>query len=225
MPLPRLFAEIPAAFRPDFHATAPWRLLADPLTAVLAALPSQRLEIGLSPDFHLMGDRIAIGAGTRIHPTAVLEGPLFVGAGVTIRPGAYLRGGCWIGDGALVGANSEIKHSILLPGAAAPHLAYVGDSILGSGASLGAGTILSNFRHDGDEIRVEIDGAEVATGRRKLGSILGDGARIGCNSVLAPGCIVGAGTVTYPGVRLRAAAYPADHIVKVRQELEIVERR
>lgn len=224
MALPLLFAELPAPFRPHFDAAAPWRLLADPLTEVLAQLPSQRIEIGLSPDFHLMGDRIAIGAGARIHPTAVLEGPIFIGAGVAIRPGAYLRGGCWIGDGALVGTNSEIKRSILLPGAEAPHLAYVGDSILGAAASLGAGVVLSNFRHDGREIRVEIDGVAVATGLSKLGSILGDGVRIGCNSVLAPGCVVGAGTTTYPGARLRSTAYPAGHVIKVRQQLEIVER-
>jgi NDP-sugar pyrophosphorylase family protein len=225
MALPHLYAELPAPWIRHFDAAAPWRLLADPLTGVLGELPSQRIEIGLSPDFHLLGDRIAIGAGARIHPTAILEGPIFVGAGVTIRPGAYLRGGCWIGDGALIGANSEIKRSILLPGAEAPHLAYVGDSILGAKASLGAGVVLSNFRHDGQEIRVEVDGEAVGTGLSKLGSILGDGVRIGCNSVLAPGCIVGAGTVTYPGVRLRSAAYPADHIVKVRQQLEIVARR
>ncbi len=194
------------------------------MAAALDALPSQRIEIGLSPDFHLLGDRIVIGAGARIHPTAVLEGPIFVGAGVTVRPGAYLRGGCWIGEGALVGAHSEIKRSILLPGAEAPHLAYVGDSILGARASLGAGAILSNYRHDGREIHIDVEGQTVATGRSKLGSILGDGVRVGCNSVLAPGCIVGADTITYPGARLRSTAYPAQHIVKVRQQLEVVAR-
>ncbi|MDH3402841.1 MAG: UDP-N-acetylglucosamine diphosphorylase [Acidobacteriota bacterium] len=224
MALPPLFADLPPALRPFYDEAAPWQLLEGPLAAALAALPSERIEIGLSPDFHLLGDRIAIGAGTRIHPTAVLEGPIFVGAGVTIGPGAYLRGGCWIGAGALVGAHCEVKRSILLPGAEVAHLSYVGDSILGAAASLGAGTILSNYRHDGGEIQVEIDGRAVATNRRKLGALLGDGVRAGCNCVLGPGCIVGAGTAIYPGALLRSAAYPAGHLVKVRQQLEIVER-
>ena len=88
--------------------------------------------------------------------------------------------------------------------------------------NLGAGTILSNFRHDGRDIRIPFGDSALATGRRKLGAMLGDGVATGCNSVLHPGCVVGAGTQLYPGVQLRAGVYPARSVIKLRQELEIV---
>jgi UDP-3-O-[3-hydroxymyristoyl] glucosamine N-acyltransferase len=225
--LPDLFAAVPAVFAAAYDPEAPWALLGEPLTAVLDALPSDAIEIRLSPEVHLAGDRIAIGRGTRIHPGVVIEGPVWIGREVEIRPGAYIRGGAWIGDGAVVGANTEIKCAILFPGAHAPHLNYVGDSILGAGVNLGAGTILSNFRHDGREIRIPHSGGPgrgrtLATGRRKLGAILGDSVLTGCNSVLHPGCIVGRGTQIYPGVQLRPGVYPAASLVKLRQETEIV---
>ena len=225
--LPALFAELPAVFAGRFDPEAPWALLGEPLSEILDALPSDAIEIRPLPDVHLAGDRIAIGRGTRIHPTAVIEGPVWIGRDVEIRPGAYIRGGAWIGDRCVVGANTEIKCAILLPGAHAPHLNYVGDSILGHGVNLGAGTILSNFRHDGREIQIPsedlaVPGAErIKTGRRKLGAILGDGVYTGCNSVLHPGCIVGRGTQIYPGVQLRPGIYPEASLIKLRQEIEI----
>jgi bifunctional UDP-N-acetylglucosamine pyrophosphorylase/glucosamine-1-phosphate N-acetyltransferase len=221
--LPPLWSELPEPFRSRLDPARPWELLAEPLDDALAALPSERIEIGLSPDVHLIGDRIVIGKGTRILPGAVIEGPIYIGADVTIRPGVYLRGGVWLEDGALVGANTEVKRAIFLAGAKAPHLSYVGDSILGRDVNLGAGTILSNFRHDGAEIAIACDGGRLATGRRKLGALLGDGVQTGCNCVLHPGSIVGAGTALYPGVQLRSGVYPASALVKLRQEIEIVE--
>jgi NDP-sugar pyrophosphorylase family protein len=224
--LPPLFAELPDPFAAHYDPEAPWGLLGDPLDAVLAALPTEAIEIHLSPDFHLAGDRIAIGRGTRIHPGAVIEGPVFLGRGVTVRPGAYIRGGAWIGDGCMVGANTEVKRAIMLPGAAAPHLAYVGDSVLGAGVNLGAGTVLSNFRHDGHDVTVPPgplgNGERHATGRRKLGAILGDRVLTGCNCVLHPGVVVGRGTHLYPGVQLRSGVYPAHSVIKLRQQIEVV---
>jgi bifunctional UDP-N-acetylglucosamine pyrophosphorylase/glucosamine-1-phosphate N-acetyltransferase len=225
MPWPELFAEIPRPFTVAYDPDRPWDLLGEPLDAVLDALPSQRIDIGLSPDFHLSGDRVVIGPGSRIHPTVVIEGPIYLGAGVTVRPGAYLRDGCWIGDGAVIGANTEVKRGILFPGARAPHLAYVGDAVLGAGVNLGAGTILSNFRHDGGEIEIPAAGTVLRTGRRKLGGILGDGVQTGCNCVLHPGCVVGAGTRLYPGVHLRPGVYPARSLIKLRQQIDIVPQR
>lgn len=227
MSLPRLFAELPAPFAADYDAEAPWTLLGAILDAVLERLPSQRFEIAVPPDVHLLGNRISIGKGTRILPGAVIEGPIWIGENVEIRPGAYLRGGVWIGDGCVVGASTEVKRAIFLPGAKAPHLNYVGDSILGGGVNLGAGTILSNFRHDGAEIAIPhgpAGAARLRSGRRKLGVILGDGVLTGCNAVLHPGTVVGAGTQIYPGVQLRAGVYPADSVVKLRQDLSVVPR-
>jgi NDP-sugar pyrophosphorylase family protein len=220
--IPELFAQLPDAFAGRFDPAAPWELLGEPLDEVLAGLPSSEIHGQLSPDVHLVGDRIVICPGARIHPTAVIEGPIYIGRDVEIRPGAYLRGGIWIGDRCIVGANTEIKRAILLPHAKAPHLNYVGDSILGADVNLGAGTILSNFRHDGGRIRIPSKGDRLDTGRRKLGAILGDGVLTGCNSVLHPGVVVGRGTQIYPGVQLRPGIYPERSIVKLKQELEVV---
>jgi UDP-N-acetylglucosamine diphosphorylase / glucose-1-phosphate thymidylyltransferase / UDP-N-acetylgalactosamine diphosphorylase / glucosamine-1-phosphate N-acetyltransferase / galactosamine-1-phosphate N-acetyltransferase len=223
--LPPLFASVPGPFADLYDLAAPWQLLGAPLDAFLASLPSQALEIALPPDIHLSGDQIVIGKGTRILPGAVIEGPIWIGEDVEIRPGAYLRGGVYLGDGAVVGANTEVKRAIFLPGAKAPHLNYVGDSILGAKVNLGAGTVLSNFRHDGGEIRIPVEGAPaLATGRRKLGAILGDGVATGCNSVLNPGTIVGRETVLYPGVALRAGIYPENTVIKLKQAIERVRR-
>ena len=223
--LPELWSELPACFASAWDPSAPWALLGAPLDALLDALPSQAIESALSPDVHLLGDRIVIGKGARIGPSVLLEGPLWVGEDVEIRTGAYVRGGCWIGDGCRIGANTEVKRSILLPEAKAPHLNYVGDSILGRDVNLGAGTVLSNFRHDGKEIVVVDGAARIPTGRRKLGALLGDGVRTGCNSVLHPGVIVGRDTEIYPLVQLRSGIYPKYSIVKLKQDLEVVSKR
>ena len=223
--IPDLFAELPTALREWFDPAAPWRLLGEPLDAILASIPPDAIDIPLHPDAHLLGDGIAIGSGTRIHPGAVIEGPIWIGRDVQIRAGAYMRSGNWIGDGSVVGTHTEIKHSILLPGAKAPHQNYVGDSILGAGVNLGAGTILSNFRHDGLEISIPDGQDRRSTGRRKLGAILGDDVLTGCNSVLHPGVVVGQGSQIYPGVQLRSGFYPVDCIIKLRQQIEIVELR
>jgi bifunctional UDP-N-acetylglucosamine pyrophosphorylase/glucosamine-1-phosphate N-acetyltransferase len=218
--LPTLFADLPAVFAERYDPEVPWALLGEPLDEILDALPSSSIEVRLGPDVHLSGDQIAIGRGSRIHPGAAIEGPVWIGRDVEVRPGAYIRGGVWIGDGCVVGASSEVKCSILLPHAKAPHLNYVGDSILGAGVNLGAGTILSNFRHDGREVRV----GALTSGRRKLGAVLGDGVLTGCNCVLHPGVVVGRGTQIYPGVQLRSGIYPEASLVKLRQEIEVVPR-
>ena len=222
--LPPLFAELPAELAGLYDPSAPWALLGDPLDELLAGLPSSAVDGRLDPGAHILGDRIVIGPGARVHAGAVVEGPVFLGPDVQVLPGAYVRGGSWLGEAARVGANTEIKRAIFLPGARAPHLNYVGDSILGVGANLGAGTILANFRHDGANIEIPTEGGRLFTGRRKLGAVLGDGVKTGCNAVLHPGVVVGRGTSIYPGAQLRSGIYAADSIVKLRQQLEIVER-
>jgi bifunctional N-acetylglucosamine-1-phosphate-uridyltransferase/glucosamine-1-phosphate-acetyltransferase GlmU-like protein len=224
-PLPELWRELPAPFAAALDPERPWQLLGEALDAALAALASQAIEIAIDPRVFLSGDRITIGKGTRIAPGATIEGPIRIGRDCEIRPGAYLRGGVWLGDGCVVGTCVEVKRAIFLAGAKAPHLAYIGDSILGAEVNLGAGTILSNFRHDGAEIAIPIAGGRLATGRRKLGALLGDGVNTGCNSVLNPGTIVGARTRLYTGVQLRSGVWPADSLVRLRQELDAVPLR
>jgi NDP-sugar pyrophosphorylase family protein len=221
--LPPLFSELPEVFTQYYDAEAPWGLL-DALDEVLARLAGGSREGEVSESAHLVGDVIVVGRGTRIHPTAVIEGPVFIGRDAKVLPGAYIRGGSWIGDGCVVGAHTEIKHAILMPGAKVPHLNYVGDSILGANINLGAGTILSNTRHDRGNIPIRGAGQVVDTKRRKLGAILGDAVMTGSNTVLHPGVVVGCGTQIYPGVQLRPGVYPAHSIVKLRQELDIVPR-
>jgi bifunctional UDP-N-acetylglucosamine pyrophosphorylase/glucosamine-1-phosphate N-acetyltransferase len=222
--LPRLFAELPAELDAIYDPAAPWALLGDPLDELLAGLPSSAIDGRLDPGAHLVGDRIVISAGARVHAGATLEGPVFIGPDAQVLPGSYIRGGSWLGAGARVGASTEIKRAVLLPGARAPHLNYVGDSILGAEVNLGAGTMLANFRHDGADIEIPTPNGRLATARRKFGALLGDGVKTGCNSVLHPGVIVGRETRIYPGVQLRPGVYPAKSLVKLRQRLEIVEQ-
>lgn len=222
---PPLFDRLPPELAAGFDPRAPWSLLGAPLDELLAGLPSSAIGGRVDPGAHLLGDRIVLAAGARVHAGAVVEGPAFLGEDVEVLPGAYLRGGVWLAEGARIGASTEVKHAIFLPGARAPHLNYVGDSILGAGVNLGAGTILSNFRHDGGEVEIPQGGGRLRTGRRKLGAVLGDGVMTGCNCVLHPGVVVGRGTQLYPGVQLRSGVYPAASIVKLRQQLEIVTRR
>ena len=144
-----------------------------------------------------------------IHETAIIsndvtiEGPAYIGSEVEIRPGAYIRSFSWICHKAVVGNCSEIKHSILLPGAKAPHFNYVGDSILGMEVNLGAGCKLSNLRNDGRNIMLR-DGktGEIIgeSGLRKFGAILGDRTQIGCNVVTNPGVILGPKCNVWPNV-------------------------
>lgn len=224
--LPPLFAEVPEPFRDAYDPEAPWTLLGEPLDRLLEGLPEREIDGEVAEGAFLQKPRIVVGAGAKIAPGALIEGPAWIGPGVTIRTGAYVRGGVWLGEGAVVGANTEVKRSILLPHAKAPHLAYVGDSILGSGVNLGAGTVLSNFRHDGGNIVIPgPDGKRIDTGRRKLGAVLGDGVATGCNTVLHPGVVLGRDTMTYPGVMLRSGIYPERSILKLRQQIQVLERR
>ncbi len=201
--LPRLFASVPAPF--VFDPEAPWALLGEPLDEVL-------------------GDRQVIDKTAKVHPSAVIDGPVYIGPNAQVRPGAFIRGGTWLGEGAIVGANTEVKRGIFFPGAQAPHLNYVGDSILGAMVNLGAGCILSNHRHDRKTIVFRIRGPATDTGRTKLGAILGDEVKLGCGTILHPGVIVGRETLTYPGVQLRPGIYADRLIIKLRQELDLESR-
>ena len=135
-----------------------------------------------------------------VEPSTHFIGPCYIGNEAVIRHGAYVREYSWICSTAVVGHASEVKHSILLPGAKAPHFNYVGDSILGKGVNLGAGTKISNLRNDGGEVQLRIQGERVGSGLRKFGAILGEGCQLGCNSVTNPGVILGCNSVVWPNV-------------------------
>lgn len=200
-----------------------WAALGDRLKSYLDARQQWPIEIELPPGVHLLSERIAIGPGCRIEPGAVIVGPAVLGEGVVIRTGAYIREYVVLGPGSLVGAHSEVKGSILLPGAKAPHQAYVGDSILGRDVNLGAGTILSNVKNVGREVTFRHRGEVIHTGLRKFGAVLGDGCKTGCNTVLNPGVLLGPGSVTYPNATLRSGVYPPGTLIKVRQRQQLSE--
>jgi UDP-N-acetylglucosamine diphosphorylase / glucose-1-phosphate thymidylyltransferase / UDP-N-acetylgalactosamine diphosphorylase / glucosamine-1-phosphate N-acetyltransferase / galactosamine-1-phosphate N-acetyltransferase len=171
-----------------------------------------------------IGNDVFIGEGTVIEDGAFIKGPAIIGRNCEIRHNAYIREHVIVGDGCVVGNATEIKHSLLFNKAVAPHFNYVGDSILGCKAHLGAGVVLSNFKSLPGNIFVGLDGKPFDTGLRKFGALLGDGAEIGCNSVLNPGSIVGRGSVVYPSTNWRGII-PANMIVKNKAAQEIVVRR
>lgn len=195
----------------------PWQALArlDELGAGL-----QDVRLGKVHPTAVVEGPLAIMEGAEVGPYAHLTGPVYLLPGAKVHHAAHVRGPVVLGPGAQVGHASEVKRSIFLGGAKAPHFNYVGDSVLGHDVNLGAGVKLANFKTFGDEIRV----AGVGTGTRKLGSILGDGVSIGCNAVLAPGTVVGARTIVYHGATLRGVV-PAETIVKFSPELEYAPRR
>jgi bifunctional UDP-N-acetylglucosamine pyrophosphorylase/glucosamine-1-phosphate N-acetyltransferase len=152
----------------------------------------------VQPGATLIG-AVYVGHGTVIRPGVVIEGPVYIGDRCEVGPNCYLRPGATLGDGCKVGQASEIKNSILMNGAKAPHQNYVGDSILGEGVNLGCGTNTANFRHDGGNHRSAIRGELIDTGRRKLGAILGDHVHTGINTAIYPGRKLWPHTMTRPG--------------------------
>ena len=171
-----------------------------------------------------IGERVLIGEGTVVEPGAMIKGPAIIGKNCEIRHNAYIRENVIIGDGCVVGNSSELKNALLFNGAQVPHYNYVGDSILGHKAHLGAGVICSNLKSLPGNVTVEMDGAPFDTGLRKFGALIGDGAEVGCNSVLNPGSILGRGAIIYPEVNWRGIL-PANTIAKNKAEIEVVVKR
>lgn len=148
---------------------------------------------------------VYIGAGTIIEQGAMIKGPAWIGENCEIRNGAYIRENVVVGNGVVLGNSCEFKNCLIFDEAQIPHFNYVGDSILGHKAHLGAGAILSNVRLDHQPVTVKIAEGIISTGLRKFGAIIGDRAEIGCNSVLSPGSIIGRDTIIYPNTSWRSA--------------------
>jgi NDP-sugar pyrophosphorylase family protein len=171
-----------------------------------------------------IGEQVFIGEGTVVEDGAMIKGPAIIGRNCQIRHNAYLRENVIAGDGCVVGNSCELKNALLFNGCQVPHFNYVGDSILGHKAHLGAGVVLSNFKSLGRNITVMVDGVPLDTGLRKFGALLGDGCDIGCNAVLNPGSIIGCGAVVYPNTNWRGHL-PANNIAKNKAEVEVVVKR
>lgn len=188
----------------------PWEILAD-LSDLIRAW-GQTLS---RDDYTEITPGVFLARDVRVSPTATIAGPCIVGAGSEIRSGAFLRGSTLIGRGCVIGNSTEVKNAILFDGVKAPHFNYIGDSILGFGAHLGAGAILSNVRCDGAPIVLRTT-PPISTKRRKLGSVIGDGCEIGCHAVLNPGTILGRGSIVYPLTSVRGVHPEGSRLTGVR---------
>ncbi|GAA5494480.1 bifunctional protein GlmU [Rubritalea halochordaticola] len=174
----------------------PWHLITVNEQVVGALVEDHRVG-EVSPAAHIEGV-ISVGAGTRILPGVFIEGNVIIGENCKIGPNCYIRGNTTIGDGVHVGQAVEIKNSLIGHKTSIGHLSYVGDSVIGHQTNLGAGTITSNLRHDGVNHRSMVQGDLVETGRRKFGTIIGDGVHTGIHTAIYPGRKLGPGTSTRP---------------------------
>lgn len=144
------------------------------------------------------GENIWVAKSANVAPTASIAAPCIIDEGAEIRHCAFIRGSVIVGKNAVVGNSSELKNALLFDGVQVPHYNYVGDSVLGYKAHLGAGAITSNVKNDNTNVVVKFPLQSVDTGLRKFGAIVGDHAQIGCNSVLNPGTMIGRETSVYP---------------------------
>lgn len=172
---------------------------------------TELLDCGIEK-FELLKDGVLIGENVKIHPSAVIETPAIIGSNTEIRPNAFLRGNVITGSNCVIGNSSELKNCVLLNNVQVPHYNYVGDSVLGNKAHMGAGAVCSNLKSDGKSIVIHCDNG-IETGMRKIGGILADGADVGCGSVVNPGTVICKNTSVYPLTSVRGVI-PADCIVK-----------
>ncbi len=204
------------------HVTHAWEAL---------ALIDNYLRFRLRPGMEgrqvgraFISNAVYVAPGTVVEQGAVLRGPAWIGRNCEIRAGAYVRQNVIIGDDVVIGNSCEIKNSIIFNAAQIPHFNYVGDSILGHGAHLGAGSILSNVRLDRGEVQVRLADGRVATGLRKFGALIGDFAEIGCNAVINPGSVIGRRSLVHPGL-VWTGVLPEGHVARTVQTIEVGPRR
>ena len=171
-----------------------------------------------------ISSNVFVGRSTIVEQGAVLKGPAWIGENCQIRSGCYVLENVVVGNGVVMGNSCEFKNSIIFDEAQVPHFNYVGDSILGHHAHLGAGVILSNVKLDHSEIAVIRPDGDISTGLRKFGAIIGDRTEIGCNSVINPGSVIGRDCLIYPSVNFRGVL-PHGSMVKLRQDLQLIEKR
>ena len=167
---------------------------------VLSHIEEYILELGnsLGEDYIKKGDNIWIHKTANVYDSAYIKGPCIIGKDAEVRHCAFIRGKAIVGEGAVVGNSTELKNVILFNRVQVPHYNYVGDSILGYKAHMGAGSITSNVRSDKKLVIIKNETEKIETGIKKVGAMLGDEVEIGCGTVLNPGSIVGRGTQIYP---------------------------
>lgn len=198
-------------------ATYPWE--------VLKKISSFILELGETLDpqkYEKKGENVWIAKSASVAPTACINGPAIIDEKAEVRHCAFIRGNAIVGKGAVVGNSTELKNVVLFNKVQVPHYNYVGDSILGFKAHMGAGSITSNVKSDKKLVVVHSEEEAIETGLKKFGAMLGDEVEVGCNSVLNPGCVVGPHSNIYPLSSVRGVV-PAEHIFK--KQGDVVKKR
>ena len=165
-----------------------------------------------------IADNVWIHESAIIASTASISGPCIIGPNSEIRHCAFIRGNVIVGAGCVVGNSVELKNCVLFDGVQVPHFNYVGDSILGHKAHMGAGAITSNIKSDKSEVVIRLDNKMFNTNRKKVGAMLGDYVEVGCNSVLNPGTVIGRGSSVYPLSSVRGIV-PAESIYKSKDDI------
>ncbi len=194
------------------------------VAAKVATVPVGRRLLGEVHPTAVVGPDVYLAPGAVVEANAVIKGPAWIGANTTVRSGAYLREHLLIGEGCTLGNSSEFKNCLLFNNCEVPHFNYVGDSVLGYKAHLGAGVVCSNVRLDRTAVRLRTPSGEVIdTGLRKFGAIVGDRTEVGCNSVLSPGSVLGRDSIVYPTTNW-AGVLGERQIVKNKPPLDIVGR-
>lgn len=182
-------------------ALAPWADLAPWTLVAQAPAVVRELLARLPAADYVIQDDIAVHRTATVEPGALLKPPVIIGAHCFIASGSLLRGGCWLDEHCIIGPGAELKSSFMFSGSKLAHFNFVGDSVLGHGINLEAGSIVANYRNERDdkEVQVRVDGVLQRTGCDKFGALLGDQCRIGANAVLAPGAVLKPGRVVGRG--------------------------
>lgn len=188
---------------------------------VLPFIKNYIIELGNSLDkneYNEISENVWVHKNSIIYKTAYIKGPCIICEGAEIRQGAFIRENAIIGKNAVVGNSTELKNVILFNDVQVPHFNYVGDSILGFKAHMGAGAITSNVKCDKRNVIIKIDNDKIETNMKKVGSFIGDYAEVGCQTVLNPGTIIGKNTIIYPLSSVRGVIKP-NSIYKNKNEI------
>lgn len=210
----------------DLTHTLAWELFEGKEYAweVLPDIKDFILELGKrlpEEEYERRGENVWVARDALVYPTAWIAGPCIVDHGAEVRHCAFVRGSAIIGKNAVVGNSTELKNVILFDSVQVPHYNYVGDSVLGYKAHMGAGSITSNVKSDKKLVVIRENEERMETGRKKVGAILGDNVEIGCGSVLNPGTVIGRGSRVYPLSSVRGTV-PAHSVYKRAGEVEAI---
>ena len=195
--------------------TYPWEVLAD-ISDFIIKLGNTLPE----DEYEKRGENVWIARDAKVFPSAYIGSPCIIDHGAEVRHCAFIRSSAIVGKNAVVGNSTELKNVVLFDGVQTPHYNYVGDSILGYKAHMGAGSITSNVKSDKTLVVIKNGDELIPTGRKKVGAILGDNVEIGCNSVLNPGTVFGRRASVYPTSCVRGVV-PEDGIYKSKDDIVI----